>query len=245
MKRFFFILLVVAVSTFNGYSQVAQDVVHLKNGSIIRGIIIEQVPNQSIKIQTRDGNIFVYKIDEVEKMTKDLDVRNNSNSSGYSNSYQSKTYNLSGYRGSFDIGYVFGLENVDFYKESRIELSTTHGYQVNNYFFVGVGTGIHYLTSGNSFLLPAFVNLKGYLLPGTVSPYVDFRGGYTFILSKLEDEDLTGGIYISPAIGVRYLVNDKIGLTTSVGFVYQQIRDKFLGESMALNGISLKFGIEF
>lgn len=47
------------------------DVVYLKNGSIIRGNIIEQVPNIQIKIQTKDGNIFVYKMEEVEKMTRE------------------------------------------------------------------------------------------------------------------------------------------------------------------------------
>jgi len=48
-----------------------QDVVYLKNGSIIHGTIIEQVLNKSIKIQTKDGNIFVYNFEEVEKITKD------------------------------------------------------------------------------------------------------------------------------------------------------------------------------
>jgi len=48
------------------------DVVYLKNGSIIRGTIIEQTPNVSLKIQTKDGSIFVYKMEEVEKMTKEL-----------------------------------------------------------------------------------------------------------------------------------------------------------------------------
>ncbi len=47
------------------------DVVYLKNGSIIRGIIIEQVPNVSLKIQTSDGSIFFYKMDEIEKITKE------------------------------------------------------------------------------------------------------------------------------------------------------------------------------
>ena len=48
-----------------------QDVVYLKNGSIIRGIIIEQVPNESLKIQTKDGSIFAYEMTEVEKITKE------------------------------------------------------------------------------------------------------------------------------------------------------------------------------
>lgn len=49
------------------------DVVYLKNGSIIRGMIIEQTPNVSLKIQTKDGSVFVYKMEEVEKMAKELE----------------------------------------------------------------------------------------------------------------------------------------------------------------------------
>ena len=50
---------------------VMEDVVHLKNGSIIRGTIIEQVPNESLKIKTADGSVFVYTMDEVAKITKE------------------------------------------------------------------------------------------------------------------------------------------------------------------------------
>lgn len=49
-----------------------QDVVYLKNGGIVRGMIIEQVPNVQLKIQTKDGNVFVYKMDEIGKITKEL-----------------------------------------------------------------------------------------------------------------------------------------------------------------------------
>ena len=47
------------------------DVVYLKNGSIIKGLIIEQIPNDQLKIQTRDGNVFVYKFDEIQKIAKE------------------------------------------------------------------------------------------------------------------------------------------------------------------------------
>ena len=45
--------------------------VYLKNGSIIHGVIIEQIPNVHIKIQS-GSNLFVYKIDVIEKITKEL-----------------------------------------------------------------------------------------------------------------------------------------------------------------------------
>jgi hypothetical protein len=47
----------------------AEDVVYLKDGSIIHGTITEEVPNVSLKIQTQDGNVFVYKIKAVKKIT--------------------------------------------------------------------------------------------------------------------------------------------------------------------------------
>lgn len=47
------------------------DVVYLKNGSIVRGTIIEQVPGVSLKIQTADGSVFFYKMEEIEKITKE------------------------------------------------------------------------------------------------------------------------------------------------------------------------------
>jgi hypothetical protein len=48
-----------------------EDVVYLKNGSIIHGIIIEQIPNISIQIKTADDNLFIYKMAEIEKITKE------------------------------------------------------------------------------------------------------------------------------------------------------------------------------
>ena len=48
------------------------EVVHLKNGGMIRGTITEQIPNQSLKIQTADGSVFVYSFDEIEKSRKKL-----------------------------------------------------------------------------------------------------------------------------------------------------------------------------
>lgn len=41
-------------------------------GSIIKGTIIEWIPNISIKIQSREGDLFVYKIGEIEKISKEI-----------------------------------------------------------------------------------------------------------------------------------------------------------------------------
>ena len=48
------------------------DVVYLKDGSIIQGIIMRQVPNVLVKIRARSGIISVYKMEEVSKITKEI-----------------------------------------------------------------------------------------------------------------------------------------------------------------------------
>lgn len=75
MKHFFYLLIVVILFIATPFLSVAQsdliDVVYLKNGSIIKGIITEQVPGTAVKIQTADGSLFVFEYDEITKMTRE------------------------------------------------------------------------------------------------------------------------------------------------------------------------------
>lgn len=48
-----------------------EDVVYLKNGSVIRGIIVEEVPGSSLTIMTSDGNRLPFNMDQVAKITKE------------------------------------------------------------------------------------------------------------------------------------------------------------------------------
>ncbi len=76
MKKHITLLLFVFITTVLFAQNNYQDVVYLKNGSIIRGTIIEQVPNKSIKIETANRNVFVYQMDEIEKITKEEIIKN-------------------------------------------------------------------------------------------------------------------------------------------------------------------------
>ena len=74
MKKLFMLLLLISINTFVFAQDNFQDVVYLKNGSIIHGMIVEQVPGKSLKIETKDKNVFVFQLEEVEKITKELMV---------------------------------------------------------------------------------------------------------------------------------------------------------------------------
>lgn len=72
------IVLIVMVSVISlssgdifGQSDEMEDVVYLKSGHVFRGKILEQVVGQSIKIETRDGSVFVFPMDEVSRIAKE------------------------------------------------------------------------------------------------------------------------------------------------------------------------------
>ncbi len=68
MKKLFLILFIFGGIVF---AQQYEDVIYLKNGSIIRGVIIEQAPNRYIKIKSGQ-NVIVYQMYEIEKMVKEI-----------------------------------------------------------------------------------------------------------------------------------------------------------------------------
>ena len=70
MKNTLTLLALLLISNAS-FSQAQRDVVSLKNGSVIKGSIIEQTPPVQLKIETADGNIFVFKYEEIEKIARE------------------------------------------------------------------------------------------------------------------------------------------------------------------------------
>lgn len=65
----------LVVSAILCLAQDSRVVIYLKNGSVVRGQISELVPDSLVKIETSDGSIFVFKMSEVEKITKEYRKR--------------------------------------------------------------------------------------------------------------------------------------------------------------------------
>lgn len=173
MKKALLIVCTVVCSVFYVSAQQLEDVVYLKNGSIVRGVILEQVPGKSLKIQTAGGSQFVYQIAEVEKMTKEaIDTKTNPLSSNagvvakspkakkaidWSPKYKGEVnvgYAITGNKQKFEFSYEYhddeeseyGNENLGKYTTvlSRPLFETVHGVEIGPYFFVGAGIGLQY-----------------------------------------------------------------------------------------------------
>lgn len=71
MKRLLTLLFVAIAFAAATYAQEYRDCVHLKNGSIIKGVIIEQVIGKTLTVETADGSRFVYNLCDIVKIIKE------------------------------------------------------------------------------------------------------------------------------------------------------------------------------
>lgn len=242
MKRTMLLFAMVFGITLFCVAQSNVDVLHLKDGSIIRGQVVEETPQQ-VKIKLSDGSIFVYNADLVDKIVTETysyrrerrDMRPIKRDRG-----------LRGYNGFIESGFTFGDETCfDI-------ISTVHGYQFNNYLFLGGGMALHDYGGGigdyddNYFAVPIFFNFRANFLNKKVTPFADARLGYTY--GDIE------GAYGSIGIGIRFgLSNGKKALNLLVsataqdceyldgyysGYYYDYYDDTIFGASF-------KIGFEF
>ena len=236
MKKIVLCLLLLIGGYASSFAQQFTEVVYLKNGSIIKGVIVEQVPNVSLKIQTFDGSIFAYKMDEVEKITKENFKRMRCSNFAYDDLKGVAP----GYRGFFDISYTIGVGDVN---DNLLELSTSHGYQFNPQIYVGGGIAVHSYLDYKATAVPFFANFRYDFFDKKISPFFDFKLGYSFT-NDVE------GLYVSPTLGARFALTNNLAVNVGLGYTYQGISGKdyddyYSDSSVSFSGISLKCGIEF
>ncbi len=168
-------------SVFLFSQNVAQDVVHLKNGSVIKGIITEQVPGQSITIETADGSVFVLSIEDVTRITKETKateavkvVRSTAEGKNWFSYY---SLNL-GVATDFDhVG--LGLNLLELNLATQRGLGGTLKWGAHSYVVDEVNYGIGYLLVGPSYShLINMLNIKATYraLVGFATPSVRYDG---------------------------------------------------------------------
>lgn len=156
MKKCIALLLLIAASSFcfaqNAYKH-QQDVVYLKNGGIVRGYITEQIPNQSLKIETGNGSTLIFNFNEIDKITKEEKL---SISRLKKNQVDSKT----GFRLAAQIG--LGLPGLG-------AISLMEQYHYNRHFSTGIGIGIELNAENGE--TPFFVDNRFYISKRKITPY--------------------------------------------------------------------------
>lgn len=238
MKKTLALLAFAIISIGSISAQSMQDVVYLKNGSIIRGMVIEIVSDGNVKVQTADGCVFVYPMTDVQKIQKEQNQALPRYNKYPYHPYSSKEChdelygwgNAPRFRGFVELNNTFGTSAS---WRNRFGMLASFGYQVFPYLYVGAGTGFDYWTDYSYWSVPIFAHLRTEVHKAhrrNVSPFIDTKIGYNFVNWQ--------GLYFTPSVGCHFYVgHSNIGLSAYIGFAIQRIdydscRDLRIGASL-------------
>jgi hypothetical protein len=216
MFRFLFFTLFL-IFTNHSFAQTTtqEDVVYLKNGGVLRGAILEQIPNVSLKIQIIGNNIFVVKMDEVERIVKENatvqhTIKTQKNASVAAETPENTEIPFkSGFVHTIRTGALVGLgEGGGVGASANYALA----WQFNRNISLGIGGGLDYYTQYWT-SVPAFLDFRIVPSVGKVSPVFSLAGGYSF--------GSFSGLMLNPSIGLKIKMSPKTNFLIDAGYKHQ------------------------
>lgn len=175
-------LLVAALFAFFGLNAAAQSnnqTVYLKNGSVVTGFVLEEVPGKTIKMKTKDGNIFVYNMEDVERIT-------------HEEKKSDDQADQTGHKG-LDFGVDLGVNIGTKGGGTSPFVGLTLGKRFTKNFYWGIGAGVDIPTGDTEVMLPFTTDFRVYIpINGTkITPYMHMSTG--FVLNLADDVEYSVG----------------------------------------------------
>lgn len=243
MKKHVLVVIFVIITGFQLSAQKLNDVLYLKNGSIIYGKLVEIV-NDTYKMQTSDGSVFIYKSEEVAKFAKETPFFDGRKESGV------------GF--SLEAGLLIGSQQTEF--KSPFSFNCMVNFTCNTLNVTSIGSGVEFL--GRPFT-PLFIEYKYILYNKKTSPFIFLRGGavipfggsgetqFTNYTNTGDPKDYKGGVSLGLGTGISWA---KENYETNLSFAYRYAHTSYVlseysrGDVMYSNNfnrLEIKFGYKF
>lgn len=186
-----------------------QDVVYLKNGSILRGTLAMDAAPGTVGIETTGNNLFVFRAEEVERVAREL-VR--------------KTFQYpytTGYLHMTEVALSVG--NRAGQNQSRaidFAANTFNGHQFASYLAAGMTLGVDGYDGVT--LLPLGLGLRGDLTKTRTRPFYSLDGGYAldWLDNPRHSGNRQGGYFWSTGLGLKFQSRKSHALI--LGLAYRQ-----------------------
>lgn len=198
--------------------QQTEDILYLKNGSVLRGEIIS-LPDQPTQVKIKSsGNIWVFDISEVDKIEHKQEVeareeiQHISSSSTSFDSFMQRQEK--GYYNITDFGLLCGKDGMN-YNVYSFSFQIVNGYQINDTWATGIGIGAEGMDKG---FIPIFAEGRYHMWDEDFSPFAALQVGYGFPMAKQAE----GGLLINPLIGFRNYFNASNGISFGIGYRFQK-----------------------
>jgi hypothetical protein len=232
MKKLLLFNLLTLVS-IGMFAQRYTDRLYLKNGSILNGILM-QPDSLSLGIQTKDGNIWIFAADAVDRTEKVLST---------------PSLLAQGYHPELTFGVLAGAYGSS--HNTPFSVNMGHLYQWNNVISTGVITGVEFL---NEAVVPLSFELKFSVPIYSMIFFVNGFSGYSLSLDKPTDDveivRADGGINAGSGLGIIFPLSGGSGIVLSLGYQYNELNYKLdnwyygdMHRKVYYNRLSLKLGV--
>lgn len=231
MKKLLALLIMVTCAAMHAGAQNYIDVIRFKNDSIQKGLIIELIPEQTVKLQTRDGQMLEFSMDSVKEITKEIDLTKKSGKKFDMTKVKTKGYRM--YLELFS-GIPYGkvkptdTRYLAFQNNAvRYGLSMINGYQSNPYLYTGLGVGAGYFYDLNDegVEVPVFTDVRINFSSRQFSPVLVWDVGYVFVLKSKTTLSERSGFFANPGIGFRGYISRSLSGNFYIGYLLQESRD--------------------
>ncbi|MBI2968655.1 MAG: hypothetical protein HYY40_12715 [Bacteroidetes bacterium] len=185
-----------------------QDAVYLKSGNIYRGIIVEHVIGNFVKIEISGGSILVFRYDEIEKMTKEL--LPDETGKKFPSPETALPFEK-GIGGNLSWGFNTG-------EDVGISLLFSMDYIMKYHYGIGMGMGIESFNRG---YFPIFLTLQYRPIKSTSGPFIYNYTGYSAPATD-NNREYRGGVLAEAGLGFYAHLSNSSDFTFSVGYRYQE-----------------------
>lgn len=202
--------------------QITQDVVELKNGTILKGEILTYNKGGQLKIKIEGGSILVYEAKEVQKISRapilNLVVTKRK---GVKTTFPVDDVPQKGFHPMLSGATLAGRSregNLDV----GLQIDFVAWYRIQHWLVVGVGAG--FAASLDWYTLPIYASIRSYLNNKSGSFFGELSIGYAQMVGiglnfpPASTDLLEGGWYLRPAIGYQFPSKRKTHVGLDIGF---------------------------
>jgi hypothetical protein len=227
--RAFLVCLTFLVLVFSiGISQEKVDVIYLKNGDVRKGTIIENAPNDYIKLETSDGSLFTIKYSDIQKMTKESKPVSVSSFHEMPKGLMARSHDF-GVTAGLWLGGEISVGGGRPEKEAGLLLRVFYDEFVMEKLGVGLYTNFSPMSAeGTSTGLTMFefggaIKPRFPLADGKAVLKIGLNVGYRMISSDIEAMDKIDAMGLNLTVEVQFSTNSSIAPFIEAGFLAQPV----------------------
>jgi len=212
MKRFY-ISIVFCLAAFGITSAQQNNVcVFLKDGNMLQGTLVQHSTAQGMELVIADTTSIFLPYSVIEKVS----------ACGKSKPAPLQKERQLLAKGWYDQLVVHSFWGTTEAEETLLGFNVQYakGYQWNDHFGVGAGASFDLYDRLFASLL---LETRGQLFSDKSTPYYALRGGYTFPVSMIDENDTptNPGWVLQPAVGVQFTGKNRSNFTMEAGFRWQ------------------------